>query len=263
MSSLGLNSLYQRWTKAKSSRALLIIGIIASLVVVAAPAWLPERLGGDMSFTFILTGSMKGELDPGSFVVLRRSSDYVVGDIAAYRLYLEDDMYIVIVHRIVEVLADGRFIFKGDANRGTETVDANKVIGKLALGIPGLGFVFGAVKAAPVMIGGVLLIPLLFNGTKDQKQKARGKGLFLPTLIVVAFTLPFYSIGLAEKLGFLQASALILGFLGGARLMEVVDPWPEYRFLVDLTYGLVVALSLFMVSIPDALDSLRMLIDEF
>ena len=263
MSSLALSSLYQRWTKAKSGRALLIFGIVASLAMLAAPAWLPERLGGDMSFTFILTGSMKGELGPGSFVVLRRSPDYQVGDIAGYRFYLEDDRYIIIVHRVVEVLADGRFIFKGDANRGTETVDANKVIGKLALGIPGLGFVFGAVKAAPVMIGGFLLIPLLFKGTKDQEQRARGKGLFFPTLVVVAFTLPFHSIGLAEKLGSLQASALILGFLGGTRLAEVLDPWPEYRFLVDLMYGLVIALSLFMVSLPDALDSLRVLIDEF
>ena len=239
------------------------MGIIASFVMLTAPAWLPERLGGDVSFTFILTGSMKGELDPGSFVVLRRSSDYQVGDIAGYRLYLEGDRHIIIVHRIVEVLADGRFIFKGDANRGNETVDANKVIGKLALGIPGLGFIFGAIKAGPILIGGVLLIPMLFTGTKDEKQKIRGKGIFLPTLIVVAFTLPFYSIGLAEKLGFFQASALILGFLGGARLVEVLDPWPEYRFLIDLMYGLVIALSLFMVSIPDALDSLRILIDEF
>ena len=263
MSSLALSSLYQRWTKAKSSRAPLTLGIIASLVMVAAPAWLPERLSGDMSFTFILTGSMKGELDPGSLVVLRRSSDYRVGDIAGYRLYLEDERHIIIVHRIVRVLADGRFIFKGDANRGTETVDANKVIGKLALGVPGLGFIFGAVKAAPVMLGGVLLIPMLFTGAKNEEQKARGKGLFLPTLVVVAFTLPFYSIGLAEKLGSLQASALILGFLGGARLMEVLDPWPENRFLVHLMYGSVIALSLFMVSIPDARDSLQVLIDEF
>ena len=268
MPSLALNSIYQRWTKAKSSRTLFTLGIIASFVMLTAPAWLPERLGGDMSFTFILTGSMKGELDPGSFVVLRRSSDYQVGDIAGYRLYLEDDRHIIIVHRIVEVLADGRFIFKGDANRGTETVDANKVIGKLALGIPGLGFIFGAIKAGPILIGGVLLIPLFFTGTKkggaeNEKQKVRGKGLFLPTLVVVAFTLPFYSIGLVEKLGSLEASALILGFLGGARLMEVLDPWPEYRFLIDLMYGSVIALSLFMFSIPDALDSFRVLIDEF
>ena len=273
MSSLALNNLYQRWTKAKSSRALLTLVIMASLVMLTAPAWLPERLGGDMSFTFILTGSMRGELDPGSFVVLRRSSDYQVGDIAGYRLYLEGDRHIIIVHRIVEVLADGRFIFKGDANRGTETVDANKVIGKLALGIPGLGFIFGAIKSAPVLIGGVLLVPLFFSGTKakgtehegseNEKQKSRGKGLFLPTLVVIAFTLPFYSIGLAEKLGSLEASALILSFLGGARLMEVLDPWPEYRFLIDLMYGSVIALSLFMVSIPDALDSLQVLINEF
>ena len=112
------------------------------------------------------------------------------------------------------------------------------------------------------------MIPLFFTGTKkgggdNEKQRVRGKGLFLPTLVVVAFTLPFYSVGLVEKLGSLEASALILGFLGGARLMEVLDPWPEYRFLIDLMYGSVIALSLFMFSIPDALDSFRVLIDEF
>jgi signal peptidase I len=226
-----------------------------------------------MSYTFILTESMTGELDRGSLVVLRRSSQYQVGDIAGYRLYLEDDRYIIIVHRIVKVLPDGRFIFKGDANRGTETVDSNKIIGKLAMGITGLGFIFGAIKSAPMLIGGVLLIPMFFSGSKNpttapegpgsDKPEARGKGLFLPTLVAVAFTLPFYSVGLAEKLGTLEASALILGFLGGARLMEVMDPWPEYRFLVDLMYGSVIALSMFMVSIPDALTSLRVMIDEF
>ena len=45
--------------------------------------------------------------------------------------------------------------------------------------------------------------------------------------------------------------------------MEVLDPWPEYRFLIDLMYGSVIALSLFMVSIPEALSSIRVLIDEF
>ena len=272
MSSLTPSMLCQKWTKNKSSRSLIILGIVASILMLSAPAWLPERLGGDISFNFILTGSMRGELDPGSFVVLRRSSQYQVGDIAGYRLYLEDDRHVIIIHRIVNVLPNGQFIFKGDANRGTETVDPNKVIGKLALGITGLGFIFGAIKSAPILIGGVLLIPLFFSGAKplgneqagsENNQKARGKGLFLPTLVAVAFTVPFYSIGLAEKLGSIEASALILGFLGGARLMEVLDPWPEYRFLVDLMYGSVIALSLFMVSIPDALNSLQVLIDEF
>lgn len=226
-----------------------------------------------MAFTFILTESMTGELDRGSLVVLRRSSQYQVGDIAGYRLYLEDDRHIIIVHRIIKILPDGRFIFKGDANRGTETVDPDKIIGKLAMGITGLGFIFGAIKSAPMLIGGVLLVPMLFSGSKKPtgeseelesgSQKPRGKGLFLPTLVAVAFTLPFHSVGLAEKLGTLEASALILGFLGAARLMEVLDPWPEYRFLIDLMYGSVIALSMFMISIPDAITSLRVLIDEF
>ena len=192
MSSLALNSIYQRWTKAKSSRTLFTLGIIASFVMLTAPAWLPERLGGDMSFTFILTGSMKGELDPGSFVVLRRSSDYQVGDIAGYRLYLEDDRHIIIVHRIVEVLADGRFIFKGDANRGTETVDANKVIGKLALGIPGVAGLARLMRASTLDVMGEDFIRTakakgLSNFTVDSRHIL--KNSMIPIVTVLSFAL--------------------------------------------------------------------------
>ena len=198
----------------------LKISIFLGVLVVNLPFWLPESLGGDIALQFVLTGSMKGELGPGSFVLVRRSDHYQVGDIAVYKLTLSSGKPISIVHRIVGRLPDGRYIFKGDANRGSETVDPQQVIGKMVVGIPGLGFVPGAIRAAPVIVGLLLIAPFLLGRNKNKDKNAPRKSLFLPTLAVVAISLPFFSSGLAETLGVFQASLLILVFLGAVRLVK-------------------------------------------
>ena len=80
---------------------------------------------------------------------------------------------------------------------------------------------------------------------------------------MVALAIPVYSVGLAERLGTVRASALILSFLGGIRLLEARDPWPEFRFLVDLWYILIIALSILMISVPEVMDSSRLMWTEF
>lgn len=239
-------------------KLVIFLGILGSTL----PFWLPDSLGGDISLQFVLTGSMKGELGPGSLALVRRSNNYQVGDIAAYKLF-HSEGHIVVIHRIVGRLPDGGYIFKGDANRGTETVAPAEIMGKLVLGVPGLGFVPGAISAAPILLGILALAPFLFGRAKEPSAAQKKRSLFFPALLAVAITLPFYSVGLAERLGVLQASILILTFLVGVRVIEVTDPWPEFRFLPDLGYILIVALAVLMVSIPGLMDSLEVLRAEF
>ena len=158
----------QSQTKRFAYNALKI-GLFLGLLGVTLPFWWPESLGGDVALQFVLTSSMKGELGPGSFVIVRRSDDYQVGDIAVYKLTQSNGKSISIVHRIVGRLPDGRYIFKGDANRGSETVDPQQVIGKMVVGVPGLGFIPGAIKAAPVIVGALLMVPFLL-GRKQHKD---------------------------------------------------------------------------------------------
>ena len=247
----------------KSAGSALKIAIMLGMLGVTLPFWLPESLGGDIALQFVLTGSMKGELDPGSFVLVRRSNDYQVGDIAVYKLTQSSGKTISIVHRIVSRLPDGRYIFKGDANRGSETVDPQQVIGKLVVGIPGLGFIPGAIKAAPAIIGLLLIAPFLLGRNKNKDQNARRKSLFFPTLAVVAISLPFFSSGLVETLGVFQASLLILVFLGAVRLLEKIDPWPEFRAISDIGYMLIIAMAVLMVPLPELMDSLGQIKAEF
>jgi len=252
----------QSHTKRFAENALKI-GIILGVLGMTLPFWLPESLGGDIALQFVLTGSMKGELDPGSFVLVRRTDNYQVGDIAVYKLTQSNGKSISIVHRIVGRLPDGRYIFKGDANRGTEKVEPQQVIGKLVVGIPGLGFIPGAIKAAPVIVGALLMAPLLLGRKQDKEGESSKKSLFLPALAVVAISLPFFSSGLAEKLGVFQASVLVLVFLGAIRLVEKIDPWPEFRAIPDIGYILLITLAVLMVPIPELMDSFSQFKAEF
>ena len=90
---------------------LLIIAVFA----VSAPFWLPTSLGGDTSYHFVLTDSMKGTFDPGAFVILRRSNSYQVGDAVGYYFETGTGERVTILHRIIAREPDGSFILKGDA----------------------------------------------------------------------------------------------------------------------------------------------------
>jgi len=236
---------------------LLKFGIYMGLLGVTLPFWLPANIGGDVALQFVLTGSMKGELNPGSFVLVRRSNHYQVGDIAVYELVQSDGGSISIVHRIVDRLPDGRYIFKGDANRGTETVDPQQVIGKLVVGIPGLGFIPGAIKAAPAIVGLLLIGPFMLGRSESEEADTKRKCLFFPALVVVAVTLPFFSSGLAEALGVIQASLLVLAFLVAVRLVEKTDPWPDFKAVSDIGYLLIIALAVLMVPLGETIESLN------
>ena len=110
MNQIDMSALYanKRSQRRKVAANTLRVGILLGLLGVTLPFWLPESLGGDIALQFVLTGSMKGELGPGSFVLVRRSSDYSVGDIAVYKLTQSNGKSISIVHRIVGRLPDGR-----------------------------------------------------------------------------------------------------------------------------------------------------------
>jgi hypothetical protein len=78
-----------------------------------------------------------------------------LGDVGAYRLEEGGKTY-VLVHRVVG-LGEGFYIFKGDAVDGIEQVSVDRVIGRVVLAIPYVGYVYMAGFANPLL---VLLIPL-------------------------------------------------------------------------------------------------------
>jgi signal peptidase len=113
---------------------------ILELGVVVAVAWLfYQGLGAALQtpqpMLSVVSGSMEPNLHVGDLLIMAKA-DYQVGDIAAYT---RDS--ITIIHRIIEIREDG-YVFKGDHNSvaDPEVVAPSRVLGKVRLAIPLLGF---------------------------------------------------------------------------------------------------------------------------
>ena len=258
--------------------------ILIGLFVVSIPFWLPTSLGGDTSYHFVLTDSMKGTLDPGAFVVLRRSNSYGVGDVAGYQREAGNGERFTILHRIQRVLTDGRFVFKGDAVETTEEVEPEFITGRLVFALPSVGLIAGALRQAPVALGGLLAVFLLAGGIKlgtskkkpaveeSEKKEQRGN-MFLPAALVVLAALPFASASMAEVVpgGSAGPAAALLeqiplfGFLIGivvvTRLGEVA--WATSpkgtmaNSFIEINYIVVMVLAVTVFPLMDLLGSAR------
>ena len=253
--------------------------ILIAAIAISVPFWLPTSLGGDTSYHFVLSDSMKGTLDPGAFVVLRRSDSYQVGDAVGYHLETGNGERVTILHRIISLMPDGRYLLKGDAVESTEEVDPAAVTGRMVFAVPALGFLPGAFRQAPLILGGLMLATFLFSGglkqarSKKDPKPGRGKSkehLFLPATLVILLTIPFASVAMADMvpigfegmIGAMLANvplfAFLLGVVAVTRIGEVVWVSPKGSAatgLVDINYAVAMVLAVTVVPFTDVIDS--------
>ena len=261
--------------------------IMLALFVATIPFWLPTSLGGDTSYHFVLTDSMKGTLDPGAFVVLHRSDSYQVGDAVGYHLDAGNGERITILHRIISYLPDGGYLLKGDAVETTEEVAPEAITGRMVFALPALGFLPGAFRQAPLLLGGMLLTMFFVAGglkqarSKKAKPKSEGdsgggktkENLFLPATVVILLTIPFASVALVEMVplasgGMIGALlekvplfAFLLAVVAVTRLGEVI--WVSgpkgsgAASVVEINYIIVMVLAVTVVPLPEIITSLR------
>ncbi len=116
-----------------------------------------------LSLYTVLTGSMEPYVPRGSLVVVENTQP-ALGDIAAYRVEANGRSY-VIVHRVVGV-GDGYYVFRGDAAGGVEAVSAGDVLGRVALAVPYVGYLYIAGLANPLLVG-LLLVIAAFLPARD------------------------------------------------------------------------------------------------
>jgi signal peptidase I len=126
-------------------RTIVLLGVIAVLVIVAAPtSW-----GGSVNYMRIRGTSMEPTIKAGDLVMVRRQDRYDIGDVVAYR---SDMGGAVVLHRIVATVGDG-YLLQGDNNTFVDRSQptAGDVLGREVLVIPH-GERFVAVMAAPWML---------------------------------------------------------------------------------------------------------------
>lgn len=124
---------------------------ILEFVGVVIVAWLLYQglgyaLQTDMPMVSVVSGSMEPTLHVGDLLIISNAS-YAPGDIA---VYMRGNVQIV--HRIIDVTADGKYIFRGDNNPGPDPapVARSQLIGKVRFAIPLLGYPRLALYAAGI-----------------------------------------------------------------------------------------------------------------
>ena len=157
--------------KNKKLVSKIIDGILNFLIVIFAIFLLISMytviqvrvLGNDYSSFFgyslfeVQTGSMKGTIDPGDWILIKDTKDVKVGDIVTYRSSNN-----FITNRIMESYG-GTYVTRGDANNtNDEPIDQSQIVGKVVKTLPGFGFLRKTLFNPVVII--LLIITLyLFN----------------------------------------------------------------------------------------------------
>ena len=171
--------------------------IVLALIPLVIYLW-PEALGGDTQFLLVQGQSMMPTIEPGSFVILRESEKYEVGDIVGYSTAVDGPFSgRNVVHRIMEEKSGG-FKIKGDNNPRDDPgiVRKNQIFGEVIFFTPFAGYLLIFMRNPLVM--GVLAVAVMmmqFGRKKKKKpkleveQKPKKKRnlnyvLFVPALVI-------------------------------------------------------------------------------
>lgn len=109
----------------------------------------------------VLSGSMEPSIKVGSIVFTKLAADYEIGDVITFKSAMEINT--PITHRIINqevIVGKTYYITKGDANDDpdSEKVEENKIIGKVFLTIPFLGYGIDFVRK-PIGFLLIIIIP--------------------------------------------------------------------------------------------------------
>jgi len=161
----------------------VLVGIVAVLAVLLFGL----KLFGFEVYT-IISGSMEPTHPVGSVIYVQKVDARTLekGDVITYKVAGE-----VVTHRIYEVVIDPenpehiQFRTKGDANKDPDQsgdaglIQPNNVIGKVAFGIPVLGYIavfmqtsagkFAAISLVCIAIALMIIPDILFPKKKEQK----------------------------------------------------------------------------------------------
>lgn len=154
---------------------LLVVIIVQNLNIKRDPDYIPKIFG--CTYLNVLTGSMEPEIkvkDLAIGVPVKDVSKLQVGDVITYK-----DGRMLITHRITEVLENGNFITKGDANEVADfnEVTKNQIVTKYIFKIPYAGMVIAKLQdtfflALVWLIIMYFLIKEIFNERKKLKLAA-------------------------------------------------------------------------------------------
>ncbi len=191
------------------------------LVVTLAGMWFafaPTKIGGGASYVIVQGNSMEPRFSRGDLVIIRKATDYSVGDIVTY---WDDTLPAHVIHRIVGIERD-RFLLKGDNNGWVDITRPafSDIVGKLWLHIPHLGKQIEWMRvplhfAFIVALFGGILMTALFSKPRNTQGKTPTLAAphYLEVSLYIAGTIFLIFLGLSvyafSKPAFVPASATL------------------------------------------------------
>ncbi len=153
--------------------ALAVLGILLGLNVYLANAHtlagnkLPMPLG--VGLAVVLSGSMEPTLSVNDVIVVKKTSNFEVGDIVVY-----DDGRALIVHEIIEINGD-TVTTKGEANDvADDPIKLDAIKGKVVFTIPQAGVVVNIIRSpvsvVVIILAAILLIECSFRRKKEKDE---------------------------------------------------------------------------------------------
>jgi signal peptidase I len=124
--------------------------------------------------------SMEPDFHLGDLTIIRKASDYQIGDVVTYQ---DSRMQAYVIHRIIG-FEQNRFILKGDNNSWVDAYypTRDEIIGKLWIHIPQLGNFFKWLRTpfhmalTMVLLGGFLMSGMIIKPSKKGKNKGNSSG---------------------------------------------------------------------------------------
>jgi signal peptidase len=158
-------------------RRAVQVALVFFILLAVAPA----SAGGTASYVTVTGNSMLPTFHSGDTVMLARRSEYEVGQIIAYRSQQLGGT--VVIHRIIDLAADGRYVTKGDNNGFIDSYHPSiaDILGEQVLQLPSTAswsrFVSKpiVVAAAGVMVAGLLYAGRQPAGAKHHQRAGRGR----------------------------------------------------------------------------------------
>lgn len=122
----------------------------------------------------VQTGSMKDEINPGDWIIVKSSSSIKLNDVVTYKQG-ED----FITHRVIGVYND-TYVTKGDANNTKDDpIDKKQIVGKVVKIIPHFGILKKTIFNPIVMVAIIITITIINfsfkNKSKETKKETESK----------------------------------------------------------------------------------------
>lgn len=158
-----------------------VVGLL-TVVFLLAGWWIllrPTSLGGSTTLIAVSGTSMEPGMHTGDLAIVRKTGDYEIGEVLAYRVRHQDgSLGATVIHRAVAGNATAGFVMVGDNNefRDHWRPRGEQIVGELWWHVPGAGTVVAAMGdplLAATTLAALTVFVVIVGGRRDEDDRTR------------------------------------------------------------------------------------------